>query len=69
LHANYGAGYLWALRDIANNAQIKAATGIDIHEFEREIVETQDKATKNMIQLCPEFGPDPSYLTSIGGEG
>ena len=69
LHANYGAGYLWALKDIANNAQIKAASGLDIHKFEREIVKNQDKATKHMIKLCPEYGPPASYLTKIGGEG
>jgi hypothetical protein len=69
LHANYGAGYLWALRDIATNDQIKKATGIDILTFENEIVKIQDKATKNMIKICPDFGPNPSYLTSIGGEG
>ena len=27
LHANYGAGYLWALKDIASSEQIKSATG------------------------------------------
>ena len=37
LHANYGAGYLWALKDIATTEQIKAATGIDMLKFEREI--------------------------------
>ena len=30
LHANYGAGYLWALKDIATDQQISSATGIDI---------------------------------------
>lgn len=69
LHANYGAGYLWALKDIATSQQIKEATGIELEKFEKEIVKTQDIATKKMIKLCPEYGPPPSYLTKIGGEG
>ena len=69
LHANYGAGYLWALKDIANSEQIKAATGIDLLKFEREIVQTQDKTTKKMIKLCPNFAPQKTYLTKIAGEG
>ena len=69
LHANYGAGYLWALKDIATPDQIKYATGIDINEFQKEIVSTQDKVTRRMAKLCPDYAPEPSYLTKIGGEG
>ena len=69
LHANYGTGYLWALKDIATESEIKRATGIDIKKFESEIVRIQDKATIDMIRACPSFGPDPSYLTSLAGEG
>ena len=69
LHANYGAGYLWALKDIATSEQIKAATGIDLLKFEREIVSTQDMATKKMAKLCPKYAPESTYLTKIGGEG
>ena len=71
LHANYGAGYLWALKDIATNRQIEAASGgkINMKKFQAEIISTQDKATKKMASLCPSYAPDPSYLTKIGGEG
>lgn len=69
LHANYGAGYLWALKDIASTEQVKAATGIDMLKFEREIVSVQDKATKKMAKLCPKYAPKSSYLTKLGGEG
>jgi len=69
LHANYGAGYLWALKDIASTEQIKAASGIDLLKFEREIVTIQDMVTKRMAKLCPKFAPKPSYLTKLGGEG
>jgi hypothetical protein len=29
LHANYGTGYFWALKDIARNDEIKSATEIN----------------------------------------
>lgn len=67
LHANYGAGYLWALKDIATNAEIEDATSIDMKRFTYEIVKTQDDATKKMAKLCPKYAPSPSYLTKIGG--
>lgn len=69
LHANYGAGYLWALKDIATADQINTVTGLDFLRFERDIVSIQDKSTKNMIKICPKFGPESSYLTKIAGEG
>tara|TARA_B100000686_G_C16544683_1_gene839249 strand:+ start:382 stop:753 length:372 start_codon:yes stop_codon:yes gene_type:complete len=69
LHANYGAGYLWALKDIATASQIREITGIDIVKFEKEIIEIQDNATKKMIKLCPDYAPDKNYLTTIAGEG
>jgi hypothetical protein len=55
LHANYGAGYLWALKDIATGNEIKKATGVEINEFEKKIVGIQDKATKKVSGLCPQF--------------
>ena len=69
LHANYGAGYLWALKDIINNDIIEKKTGIDMMKFESEIVKIQDEATKKMAKLCPKYAPEPSYLTSLSGEG
>lgn len=68
LHANYGAGYLWALQDIATASQIKAATDIDLDKFNKEIVKIQDDTTLKMIQLCPDYGPEKTYLSRVGGE-
>jgi hypothetical protein len=45
LHSNYGAGYLWALKDIATSEQIKNATGINVLEFEKQVTDIQDKST------------------------
>ena len=69
LHANYGAGYLWALKDIINYDIIEKNTGINMMKFENEIIKIQDKVTQNMAKLCPKYAPEPSILTKIAGEG
>ena len=69
LHANYGAGYLYALMDIATPEEIESVTGVDIMKYKSAITGAQDAATVAAISKCPEFGPEPSYLTSLGGEG
>jgi hypothetical protein len=70
LHANYGAGYLWALKDIANNEDIKNATGIDMKTFENKIINIQDTTTKRMAKLCPEYaGDSDKFLSAVSGEG
>ena len=69
LHANYGAGYLWSLTDLASKDAIEQAAGIDFDRFRQEIVDTQDAATTRMAGLCPAYAPPPTYLTTLGGEG
>ena len=69
LHANYGAGYLYALMDIATPEEISAATGVEVLKYKNEITKAQDWATMQAIKACPSFGPEPTYLTSLGGEG
>tara|TARA_R110002072_G_scaffold139483_1_gene283132 strand:+ start:22383 stop:22763 length:381 start_codon:yes stop_codon:yes gene_type:complete len=69
LHANYSAGYLWALKDIATPKQIHNATGVDIQKFEEHILNVQDMVTKKTLKKCPEFAGDVDlYLATIGGE-
>ena len=69
LHANYSAGYLWALKDIATPKQIHNATGVDIQKFEEHILNVQDMVTKKTTETCPEFaGNVDIYLAEIGGE-
>lgn len=69
LHANYGAAYLWAVNDIATSSEIEQMTGINYAKFMSNITNIQDKATKNMIALCPQYAPSKSELTKIAGEG
>jgi hypothetical protein len=66
LHANYGAGYLWAINDIVTSEQFNQMTGYDYTRFRDEITKIQDMATKKMISVCPDFAPQQSYLLSIG---
>ena len=69
LHANYAAGYLWALKDIATPTEIHKATGVDLKRFEEHIVNVQDATTKKVIKVCPQFkGEVDLYLATIAGE-
>jgi hypothetical protein len=69
LHANYGAAYLHALKDIATESQIHNATGIDVKKFKEHIMNVQDMVTKKTTESCPEFaGNVDVYLAEIGGE-
>lgn len=68
LHANYGAGYLWALQDIATHQDIEEAAGIDWKRFRNEILKAQDDAAQRLARKCPGFAPKPGYLTSIAKE-
>ena len=69
LHANYGVGFLWALKDIYTGQEIEEASNINILEFEKKIVNIQDKSTKLVSKSCPEFYKDlDEYLLKIGGD-
>ena len=68
LHANYAAGYLWALKDIASEKEINRVAGINLKQFEEHIVNVQDITTKKVIKACPEFsGEVDLYLSTIAG--
>lgn len=68
LHANYGAGYLWALQDIATDDQINRYTNVDFQKFKDDITKVQDSITKKLVEVCPKVAPPRTYLTDIGGE-
>ena len=66
LHANYGAAYLWSLKDIATVNEIEEITGIDMMKFENEITRIQDESTRKVYVACPQYGPDlSSYLVKV----
>lgn len=69
LHANYAAGYLWALQDCFTDDQIHNATGIDIIKFQKRITTVQDIATRGLVSVCPDYASDlDNYLSKISGE-
>ena len=73
LHANYGAGYLWALTDVFTTDQIKSAANmsdIEYKQFRDKITSIQDNATKKLAKLCNKSmsGLDPK-LSRLAGEG
>jgi len=67
LHANYAAGYLWALKDIASTEIIEHVANIDVEKLTSEVVKTQDWATKQVVNLCKIETENP-YLAKIAGE-
>lgn len=70
LHANYAAGYLWAIKDITHTSDFKRITGQDFLEFEKKIVSIQDKCTKNLASSCKTVIPtsDKDLLDAIYGK-
>lgn len=69
LHANYAAGYLWAIKDIAPTDVFKKATGEEFLEFEKKIVKIQDTATMRLASRCKEVIPisDKALIDAIYG--
>lgn len=66
LHANYGAGYLWALKDLFTDSEISKAADIDIIDFQRRITNIQDDAARQLKNSCPEsLGSLDPILTEI----
>lgn len=68
LHANYAAGYLWALKDIYTDMEIEKYTGIDMKDFISLIVKNQDIVSKRLVKICPKFVPERNLLTKIAGQ-
>ena len=69
LHANYAAGYLWAILDITTPIQIEKITGVNFFKFKTEIQFIQDQATKKVSDVCPNFAPKiPAYLIKFSGQ-
>lgn len=69
LHANYAAGYLWALSDLYTPEQItkitRAVTGIDYATFKSEIQKNQDITTQQLVKACPKFTTLPNNASKI----
>ena len=69
LHANYAAGYLWAAKDLVPSKEIERVAGVSIAEFEKRIVNIQDRATSLTTTTCPQFvGDNDKILLTISGQ-
>lgn len=55
LHANYAAGYLWALEDLFTSEEISSFSGFDHKKLRSEIQKNQDITTKKITSACPDF--------------
>ena len=65
LHGNYAAGYLWAIKDIADSEQFNNATGIKLKTFEKEIIKVQDNAILKLIKKCPNLKTKKNMLAKL----
>lgn len=67
LHANYSAGYLFALKDIATTGEIENTIGVNVLKFEKDIIDIQNKVTKKLVNKCREIIPKTNldYLLRI----
>lgn len=70
LHANYGAGYLWALKDIFTEKEIEEVLGSEDlrKKYENEIIKIQDMMTKKAVKDCPKFSGAIDFLAKLAGE-
>jgi hypothetical protein len=68
LHANYGVAYASALRQVATDGEIYAATGINAHELEQHATAAQDAATVRLVAVAPQVAPE-GPLVGLAREG
>ena len=67
LHANYGVGWLDALRELATPEQVQAAVGIPFKELRTAALAAQDRAAAQLAGRCPKAVPQ-HRLARLAGE-
>jgi len=68
LHANYGAAYAHALRQVASDQQIENVVGVSGQWLEQQATQVQDHATLNAVHSAPVLAPK-GPLVGIAKEG
>lgn len=70
LHSNYGATYMFALKDLFSDKEIEDVIGSEElrKKFESKIIEIQDNATKNVVKHCPQYTDEIGFLTKLAGQ-
>jgi len=62
LHTSYGAAFLWALKEVAPIEYIESLTGVDMKEFELNVLKIQENVFKKISKECPKLVGDHSRL-------
>lgn len=69
LHANYAAGYLYALRDIMSDKDIENVTNVSVMKIQHRVQQVQQDATMRALRYCPNFSTQLNdELSLLGGE-
>lgn len=69
LHATYGTGYWDAFKELYTREQYAAIeTRMTYDEFEKQVRDTQDTATRLAVKHCPDYAPALDALAKIAGE-
>lgn len=70
LHANYGAGYLYAMQSIFTQKEIEEVLGSEEKrkKFENEIISIQNFATRKAVKDCPQYSGVIDFLSELAGE-
>lgn len=66
IYANYMAGVLWALKDIYNDFHF-VLNGINPLAFRDDIVEIQDRVSREFMRNRPDVFPKRSLLSDVAG--
>lgn len=66
LHANYGAAYLYAVRDIYRDSDIERYANIDILDYSKKIKQIQREVTMRVASKCKIINID-TELERIAG--
>lgn len=69
LHANYAVSLLDILNQLYTDQEVTDVAGISLQEISKNVYKGQDEATKTLLEICPTFGPKPSLLTYLAGQG
>lgn len=68
LHFGYCVGFWWSIKEIYTPEEIERASNINVKEFEKKLLNLQDKITKRLVQVCPDYASDiDNYLAKISG--
>lgn len=70
LHSNYGAAYLFSLKDLFSEKEIEEVLGSEEKrkKYESKIIEVQDESTRKAVKDCPQYAGITDFLTELAAE-